>query len=202
MPNADILIRQAHPFEYEEAASLFLLSAPFFEDLGGEKQVQKIFACLFPKRGTLFSFEHTYLAEKDGTITGMALGYEWPQRKKEGLRTGLFLLASSGIHVFQHLRFFLNLNTVTGTFHPQGYYLSNLAVYPTYQGKSFGKQLLSFIEAIAYQRKLWCVELDVSAENHKAITIYHHLGYGVIRESRFSYRGRTLLFLRMRKIIQ
>lgn len=202
MPGVNIVIREAFSSEAEDAASLILLSAPFFTDiLRGETQGKRVFAHLFRRRGNLFSFEHTYFAERKGTIVGMALGYEWPQRHKERLRTGLLLLRQSGFHIFHHLRFWHNLSTATGTFHPQGYYLSNLAVYPQYQGQGIGKQLLFFIENEARQQNLQCVELDVSAENHRAIDFYHHLGYRVTGESRFSHQDSTIVLLRMIKIM-
>ncbi|NSW75505.1 MAG: GNAT family N-acetyltransferase [Candidatus Atribacteria bacterium] len=200
MPGVIIIIREAYSREAEDAASLILLSAPFFTDiLRGETQGKRVFANLFQRCGNLFSFEHTYFAEKEGIVVGMALGYEWPQRQKERLRTGLLLLCQSGFHIFHHLQFWHNLSAAIGTFHPQGYYLSNLAVYPQYQGQGIGKQLLFFIEDKARQKNLKCVELDVSAENHRAIDFYHHLGYRVTEESRFSYQGSAIALLRMMK---
>lgn len=203
MPGVNIVIREAYCSEAEDAASLILLSAPFFTDiLGGERQGKRIFAHLFQRRGNLFGFEHTHFAEKEGIVMGMALGYEWPQRQKEGLRTGLLLLRQLGFHIFHHLRFWHNLSAATGTFHPQGYYLSNLAVHPQYQGQGIGKQLLCFIEDKARQKNLQRLELDVSAENHRAIDFYSHLGYRVTEESGFSYQDRTIVLLRMMKVIQ
>lgn len=199
----DTTIRQALPDDARDAARLFLLSAPFLGDtLGGEMKSQRIFARLFQRSGNLFSFEHTHFAEQEGTIVGMALGYVWPQRQKEGLQTGLLLLWHSGLCFLHHLRFWQNLSTATGKFHPRGYYLSNLAVDPPHQGQGIGKQLLLFIENTARQRNCQCVELDVSADNPRAIDFYGHLGYQAVRESQFSHRGRILAFIRMVKLVR
>ncbi len=197
-----MVIRQALPEDARDAAQLFLLSAPFLGAiLGGAMKSQRILACLFQRSGHLFSFAHAHFAEHKGTIAGMALGYTRSQRQKEGLRTGFLLLRHSGFDFLHHLRFWQNFSTATGTLHPRGYYLSNLAVYPPYQGQGIGKQLLCFIENTAWQRNCQCVELDVSADNLRAIDFYRHLGYQPIRESRFSHRGIILAFLRMMKPI-
>lgn len=203
MPNADIAIRKALPGDAGEAARFFFLSAPFLGDiLGGETRSQRIFIHLFQRSGNLFSFNHTHLAEKEGTITGMVLGYEWLPRRKEGLRTGFLLLRQSGFHFLHHLRFWQNLSAVTGTFHPQGYYLSNLAVDPAYQGQGIGTKLLLFTENTARRRGCLCVELDVSGDNLRAIDFYRHLEYQDIGESRFSHRGMVLTFIRMMKPVR
>ncbi|MCX7668379.1 MAG: GNAT family N-acetyltransferase, partial [Atribacterota bacterium] len=77
MSNANISIHHAHPDEAEDASNLVLRSAPFLADiLGGETKTKKILAHLFSRGTNLFSFEHTYFAKKEGTIAGMALGYE------------------------------------------------------------------------------------------------------------------------------
>ncbi len=57
-------------------AQLILMSAPYFHTLFG-KRIEYTLESLFSLRYNLFSFEHVYIAEYNGELAGMLLGYDY-----------------------------------------------------------------------------------------------------------------------------
>ncbi|MGQ9473130.1 MAG: GNAT family N-acetyltransferase [Candidatus Caldatribacteriaceae bacterium] len=198
-----IIIRKADFGEGRDFANLFLLSAPFFLPyLGTEEKVKKILSDFFREEGNLFGFQNTLFATVNQVIVGMAFWYDWQTRRRDGLRTGWELFQRLGFRFLFHLRWWIVLGAITGNFHFQGGYLSNLAVYPDYQRRGIGKKLLLAVEEEARKRGLSYIELDVERENWEAITFYQKAGYETQQELGLSWRDTTLVFLRMRKKIR
>ncbi|WP_433744410.1 GNAT family N-acetyltransferase [Falsibacillus pallidus] len=56
-------------------------------------------------------------------------------------------------------------------------WIHRLAVYPDYQGRGLGKQLLHFAEDLAQQKGYECLRLDVYSGNPGAIRLYEKTGY-------------------------
>lgn len=116
----------------------------------------------------------------------MALGWGSAARSKKGLRTALRLFP----WVFP--RFFAVLPKIPALHVPSSsYYLSNIAIFPPYQGKGLGGRLLCAVEEDAMAAGDTCVLLDVERKNVRALEFYRKNGYRPFQEFR--------TFVRMRK---
>lgn len=116
----------------------------------------------------------------------MALGWSSIDRRRKGLRTllKLFPLALPRLILFVPGVVFAGLP-------PSAYYLSNIAIFPPYQGKGFGRILLEAVEFEASRLGDSSLVLDVEKRNQKAFAFYLRNGYTPVRE--------FLSFVRMHK---
>lgn len=147
---------------------------------------RRVFCRLFQDTETLFSFPHILTLWQGEALLGMALGWGSDDRRAKGLRTA-FRLFPYALPRFMHCvpkLFYAGLP-------PSSYYLSNLAVFPPYQGKGFGKMLLQAVEEEALRLGDASVVLDVEKENSRALAFYRKNGYRTVRE--------FLSFVRMEK---
>ena len=87
-----IIIRKARPEDAQDFYQLILLSAPTFFPLLFAFNTEEIMRNLFQQSGNFFSFEHSYFIEVNDKIAGMTFGYNWKQKRREELHTGLLLV--------------------------------------------------------------------------------------------------------------
>lgn len=85
----NIIIRKGRTENAQDFSQLILLSvATFFPSIFASN-TEEVMRKIFQQTGNLFSFEHSYFIEVNGKIAGMALGYNWEQKRREELHTGL-----------------------------------------------------------------------------------------------------------------
>ena len=195
------IIEKATTNESEDFVELFLMSAPFFCLLFGQK-TKPMLNKLFTTEGNLFSFEHVFISKIEESISGMILSYDWESKNKENLRTGYLMLKNLGITFVKILPLLLKLNQAVGKVRKGEFYISNIAVYAAYRSSGIGKQLILKAEEEARKSKSLNVVLDVEKENNMAIKFYKKLGYEKTSESTLELsRQRKLSFYRMEKVL-
>lgn len=60
-------------------------------------------------------------------------------------------------------------------------FLSKIYIKSCYRGKGYGKQAIAFIENIARDKTLSCIDLCVAKDNTDSIKAYTNLGFQVIK---------------------
>lgn len=196
-----LVLRKAKIKDRLKFIHLFLDSAPYFYELLG-KNVKNIIGYLFGKRRNLFSFENVFVAEYNGEICGMLLGYPSFVKERDNLRTGILLFIRYFPSFILRIKRFLLMNEAVGKIEKGDFYISNIAVYEKFRGKGIGKELMEFINKIAIKTKAKRLILDVEKENLKAIDFYGRIGFELIKETNiFLKKDMKLSFYRMSKLL-
>jgi len=199
----NIIIRKGKIEDAQDFSHLVLLSAStFFPSLFGSNAA-KVMKNLFQQSGNFFSFEHSYFIEVNNKRAGMALGYNWEQKRQEELYTGLLLVKYLRWSFFTQLPYLLKAQNIVGKFAESEYYLSNIAIYPEFRGLGLGTKLLGTIEEEA--RKTGCkrMVLDVETDNKRAIKLYEKIEYSIEQKSPiFKIRDKNFEFFKMSKDIE
>lgn len=142
----DFIIRKGRTEDAQDFSKLILLSATTFFSSIFASNTEEVMRKIFQQPGTLFSFEHSYFIEVNGKIAGLALGYNWEQKRREELHTGLLLVKYLKWSFFTRIFYLLKAQNIVGKLAENEYYLSNIAVYPEFRGLGVGTKLLSVIE--------------------------------------------------------
>lgn len=175
----NIIIRKGLPEDAQDFTNLVLLSEPeLFPAMFGSG-ARNVIENLFRQPNNLFSFEHSYFIEVDGTKAGMILGYDWKTERVEKWRTGLLLIKYMKLEFFTKIPALLKALNVLGRAEHSGYYISNVAVYPEFRGANLGTNLLLKTEEEAKNCGAEKIVLDVDVDNEGAIRLYHRLGYSI-----------------------
>jgi len=198
--NGNIVIRKGLPEDTPDFINLIWLSEPtLFPAIFGSG-ARGVIQNLFNQRKNLFSFEHSYFIEVDGTKAGMISGYDWRTEREEELRTGLLLIKYMKLGFFTRILSLLKALNVAGRGQDNEYYISNVAVYPEFRGNKLGTTLLLEAEEEAKRCGVEKSVLDVNVENQGAIRLYNQLGYSVVgKQRKAKIGGREFAFLRMCK---
>ncbi|UCD20587.1 MAG: GNAT family N-acetyltransferase [archaeon] len=176
---AKILIRKAKLSDVEDFSKLFLFTAPvLFTSLFGSN-VNKKLREFFKRKNNLFSFQHTYFLELNGKVIGMALAYDYNQKKKETLKTSLLLLKYLKGDLCTRFKKLSKLGSLA-QIKENEYYFSHLSFYPEFRNKNFGKKFNDFIERKARGKK---IVLDTNVNNLKAIKAAKKYGYKIESKS-------------------
>jgi ribosomal protein S18 acetylase RimI-like enzyme len=192
-------IRKAKLSDAEDFAELMLISAPYFSILFGKK-VKILLQYLFKSESNLFSFEHVYITELNGEVSGMILGYDWQRKKRENIRTGFLLFKKLGIRILCKLSVFLKLNGTVGKLDEGEYYISNIAIYSQHRGRGIGKKLLLENEQWAKGTGAERIVLDVEKNNVNALRFYKNSAYKILEEFSVSLqKTKTIDFYRIIK---
>lgn len=201
--NDNYVIRKGKTEDAQDFSTLFLITAPtFFPYLFGS-DVKNAIENLFRHTRNWFSFEHSYFIEVSGEIAGMALIYNYEQKKKENLRTSLLILKYLKWSIFAQLTYLLKSLHIVGQITESECYLNNIAVYPKYRGLGFGAKLFGVIEEEARKTGSKIIALDVEIYNEKAIRLYERLGYKIEQKSPvFKIRDKIFEFFKMSKDIE
>jgi len=142
----NIIIRKGRAEDAQDFSHLILLSAPTFFPLLFASNAAEVMKILFQQPGNLFSFEHSYFIEVNGKRAGMVLGYNWEQKRREELHTGLLWVKYLKWSLFSKIFYLLKAQNIVGKLAENEYYLSNIAVYPEFRSLGLGTKLLSEIE--------------------------------------------------------
>jgi len=173
----NVIIRKGKPKDAQDFSQLILFTGPILLLYLFGSNVRNIMRNLFQHTKNYFSFEHSYFIELNDKIAGMALVYDYKQKKQESLRMGLLLLKYLKWSFFTRITYLLKLEY--GEIRKSECYLSNIAVYPEFRGLGLGRKLLEVIEEEARKTGNKRIVLDVEIDNKKAISLYESFGYKI-----------------------
>jgi len=198
--NKNIIIRKGLPEDAPDFANLALLpEPPLFPAIFGSG-VRGVMQNLFRQRRNLFSFEHSYFIEVDGTKAGVIIGYDWKTGREKKWRTGLLLIRYMKLGLFTKLPSLLRALSLVGRAEDNEYYISNVAVYPEFRGSKLGTNLLLRAEEEAKRCGAERSILDVEVDNQGAIKLYNRLGYSMVgKPMRAKINRKNFAFFRMCK---
>jgi len=199
----NIITRKGRAEDMKDFSHLILLSAPTFFPLIFASNTAEVMKKLFQQPRNLFSFEHSYFIEVNGKIAGMVLGYNWEQKRREELHTGLLLAKYLKWSLFSKIFYLLKAQNMVGKIAENEYYLSNIAVYSEFRGLGLGTKLLSEIERETKKTGDNKIVLDVETSNKRAIELYERLGYIIKwRTQSFKISKETFEFFRMFRVLE
>ncbi len=179
----NVIIRKGKPQDAQDFSQLVLLSGPTFLPYLFGSDVRNVMKNLFQHTRNYFSFEHSYFIEVNGEIAGMALVYNYKQKKRQNLRSSLLFLKYLKWSIFTQFTYLLKSEHIMAQITESEYYLSNIAVYPKFRGLGFGTKLLGVIEEEARKTGSRRIVLDVEIDNKKAVKLYERLGYNIEQKS-------------------
>ena len=199
----NIIIRKGRTEDAQDFSQLILLStATFFPSIFASN-TEEIMKKIFQQPGNLFSFEHSYFIEVNNKIAGMALGYNWEQKRREELYTGLLLVKYLKWSFFTRIFYLLKAQSLVGKVLENEYYLSNIAVYPAFRALGLGTKLFSEIKRESDKTGANKIVLDVETNNKRAIKLYEKLGYIIKwRTPSIKIKKETFEFFRMLKVLE
>jgi ribosomal protein S18 acetylase RimI-like enzyme len=193
-------IRRALPADAPDIARLVLVSAEHFLPAVFGLPFSDRLPRLTAGRGTLFSHAHALMAEVDGMVGGMLLGYSGREKAAEDPATGLALLRVLGWGMIRRLPRLLRVQGMVGILSRDEWYVSNVAVYPAFRGAGIGAALMARADEEAARSGAASVALDVETDNASAIGLYERLGFARIRETpALLLDGRRFALYRMGK---
>ncbi len=199
----NIIIRKGKAEDAQDFSQFILLSAATFFSSIFASNTEEVMRKTFQQPGNLFSFEHSYFIEVNGKIAGMALGYNWEQKRREELHTGLLLVKYLKWSFFTRIFNLLKAQGIVGKVSENEYYLSNIAVYPEFRALGLGTKLFSEIKRESEKTGSNKIALDVETNNKRAIKLYERLGYIIKwRTPSIKINKETFEFFRMFKVLE
>ena len=198
-----ITIRRGRPEDAGHFSRLSLFSAPsFLLHLFGHR-VRSYLKNFFRHTRNFFSFEYSYFIEVNGETAGMALLYDYTQKKRNGLLAHLLVLKYLKFGVFPRLKSLLKSAELLDRIAERESYLGNVAIYPRFRGFGFGSRLLKKAEEEAGKAGNRRMVLHAEINNTKAIRLYERLGYRIEEKlPEFKIRGTIFESFKMVKNLE
>ncbi len=154
------------------------------------RTLEQIVEHRFSRPGATSSFSNSRIAEDGGTVLGGLHAFPMDLMADDPVDP---LIPEERFYIFapfEHL-------------HAEGsYYINAVAVYPQFQGRGIGRQLITEAESEAMAKAFEEISLHVFAENVRAVQLYESLGYResgrqpVVHHERLRYSGDLLLMTR------
>jgi len=181
---SSINIRPARRNDSELAARLIYLSMGIeadwlFGQVKGYSTLQ-VLATLFLHRDNRVGFNLAYLSEQAGQVSGLLLAYPGKLLSRLNWMTAWHMLQAFGLAATVHL---LRLQSVYGDLketEADEFYISNLAVFPEFQGQGIGTMLMAYAEEMTRESGYEKSSLIVAFGHENARHLYEHLGYKVV----------------------
>jgi ribosomal protein S18 acetylase RimI-like enzyme len=176
-------IRPACSSDASFAAKLMYLTMGSLADYLFKQDVPSIessLARLFSRNAGRFGYQVTAIAETEGDPVGMIVACEGSKLNRINLKTFPHFFPALGIK--NTLGLLMRGVTLPGGAEAKKdeYYISNLGILPSAQGRGFGSQLLQYAEQTARACGLSKCSLIVSSHNDGAHRLYERTGYRVV----------------------
>ncbi len=178
--------------------TLLELSSPHLATAFGQRTPQ-ILKDMFRLGGNLFGFDHVEFAESDGRPAGMLLGYDWNEKRRENLRTGLLILEGMKLDFLRMLPSLVRSGMAVGIVEPGEFFVSNIAVYGEFRGAGAGRALMESAEARARAAGASKMSLEADVNNAPAVAMYKKMGFAVQRDISLTLDGHEQNYHRMVK---
>jgi ribosomal protein S18 acetylase RimI-like enzyme len=173
-------IRPADPQRDPQAvAGLIYDTDPYVFPLmfGPRARALPVLAKLFLLEANSFSHRYVTVAETDGAVAGILIGYE-PRQIDKQAEEGDFRRVLSAFEQLLMVPKFWILQPFLDKSEINGRYIQNVCVAPPHRGKGMGSGLIRHFCKLA-QDAVW---LDVEMGNKANRAIYEHMGFRVVRE--------------------
>ena len=197
-----IRIRAADPADAVFAASVLHLS---MGSLAGhlfrqESDVtEALIAGLFARDAGRFGYRDAFIAEFEEIKVGLLVALRGDRLNRLNLWTVPHLIALLGMA--GAIGFLYRAVTLPGGREAENdeFFLSNLGIIPSMQGRSFGSQMLAYAEELACRHSLGKCSLIVGWHNTNARRLYERTGYQVVETVRDE--DKNLGYYRMVKVL-
>jgi len=180
-----ITIRPARPADSDLVARLIYLTMGIEADwlFGQEKgySTLQVLASLFLRPRNRVSIDLAYVAEHAGQVAGLILAYPGRLLTRLNWMTGWHYSRIFGLASIIRLA---RLQSIYGDLketETDEFYISNLAVFPEFQGQGIGTELMAYAEEMARTSGLLKCSLIVAFGHDNACHLYDHLGYKGVR---------------------
>ena len=181
--NPTLQIRAAQANDASFAGSMITLSLHGLADHLFQQNtdiIEAMITKLFARNAGRFGYKYASVAEYENGPVGLLVAYRGDEVNRLNLETIPHLISVLG---FARVIGFI----YRGVRLPGGkeaeddeFFLSNLAILPSMQGRSFGSQLLAYAEKLAHENNLKKSSLIVSWHNTDAKRLYERIGYQVV----------------------
>lgn len=176
-------IRAAQPGDAPFAASMIYLSMDHLADhlfQQNKDVIEAMIARLFTRDAGRFGYSGAFIAEFENEPVGLLIASRGDKMNRLNLET------------IPHLVAVLGFTKAIGFIHrgvrlPGGkeayddeFFIGNLGILPSMQGRSFGSQMLAYAERLACENNLRKCSLIVGWHNTNAHRLYERIGYQVV----------------------
>jgi ribosomal protein S18 acetylase RimI-like enzyme len=187
-------IRKANGSDVNDIARLALIAgegipAWFWKQSAAEAQdIEDVGAKKLLSESDNFSYRNAHVAEIDGKVAGMILGYRLPDEEN----------AEDLDELPEFIRPMVELEQCV----PSSFYINMLATFPQYRNMSIGTKLMGIVDRLASDADCSISSLEVFDQNEGALRLYQRLGYEIAEKRRVvphechPYDGELLLLTR------
>jgi ribosomal protein S18 acetylase RimI-like enzyme len=180
-----ISIRPARPADSTQVARLIYLTMGIEADwLFGQQKghpTLQVLADLYRQKNNRLSHVHGHLAEQDGQPVGLLVSFPGRLLSRLDRLTGWCLLKIMGLSATLRLARIQSAYGDLKETEADEFYISNLAVFPDFEGQGIGSRLMAFAEGLARDSGLQKCSLIVAFGHDHACSLYKRLGYKVQR---------------------
>jgi ribosomal protein S18 acetylase RimI-like enzyme len=181
--NPTLKIRAAQPADANFAASMLYLSMEHLADhlfQQDKDAIEAVIAQLFVRNAGRFGYRIAFVSEFEGQQVGLLIASRGDRLDRLNLETALHLFSVLGLK--RAIGFVLRGVRLPGGKEAEDdeFFLSNLGILPSMQGRSFGSQMLAFAEELACRNNLKKCSLIVGGYNKDARRLYERIGYQVV----------------------
>lgn len=181
--NPTLTIRAARPADAPFAASMIYLSMEHLADhlfQQNKDVIEAEIAQLFARNGGRFGYGIAFVAEFENEAVGLLVASRGDRVNRLNLETVPHLIAVLGFtKAVGFIRRGVRLPGGREAYDDE-FFLGNLGILPSMQGRSFGLQLLEYAEKLACENNLKKCSLIVGGYNTNARRLYERTGYRVV----------------------
>lgn len=143
-----------------------------------DELIKEALANLYESEPSRFYHEFIYVIEEQERIIGEITLYPADEllTLNQGFEQHLLEAKNSNVLMTED---YINEVLMTEAADEGEFYIDSLAVAPDYQGKGYGKKLLSYAERVAQIKGYAKLSLLADVNNHHAIHIYKRMGFEV-----------------------
>ncbi len=176
--------RPADPTDYAHGTELIMLTLRDFGDhffgFGSHEKAMQVLERLFVLPRNRFSYQHAVLACAAGQVVGLLALFDARSMRRSWLATGLQLFRVYSLaEIFSFVQLLLNYQNEEIVYADE-YYIAHLAVFPQYQRRGYGQQLMDYTGERASSLGLYKLSLLTELENQAAINLYHQAGFSIV----------------------
>ena len=161
--------------------------------------IEATIAKLFVRNGGRFGYEYAFVAEHENEPVGLLIACRGKDVNRLNLETIPHLIAVLGL--VKAIGFVYRAINLPGEKEAEDdeFFISNLGILPSMQGRSFGSQMLMYAEQLACENDLKKCSLIVNWNNTNARRLYERIGYQVVET--VQDKNETLGYYRMVKVL-